>query len=279
MTEKLSNFGSETSDNSSPYDTLAEMPDFETALRAAKQEIKDAAPGRAAGFYHNVRDIQLDFARRNQTLAGEDSKMSEKEFLRWEEAAADELKLAADEEKRGGLTLNQEAEAKDEMVTYRVDTELHKTIEAQAANFYSERDAALRTAIRASDSEDKAKDLAYLNGFYASVAEHLDFKYMTPSDVQDYGPNEYERNRTRAHNETIRHLNGINDLARKYDTRPFTVRNFWTSDLRDRRGQTPAMARVMRYDRDIVEEYYAIAFGDEVKKRENKMRRELSYGF
>ena len=271
MVEKISSESNESSET--PWDSLA------ADLAKTRQEIKEAAPERATRHFKEIREIEVDFARRNASLKADDELMSRKEFEKWEDAVADEVKWGDDEMRRGEMRFGSKAEAMQHMVAYSVDTELHKTIEAQAGNYYYERDAELHAAIKESKSDTAKSDLAFLNGFYPAVAAHLDYKYMTREDVRDYGSDDYERQRTRAHNDAIRYLNGLNGLAYKYGTRPFTARSFWTSDLCDKSAQTPAIARVMRYDRDIVEEYYAIAFSAEVQKREARLARAIERGF
>ena len=248
------------------------------SLRRFREQRAERAPAEATRLFNEVREIQRDFARRSATIQENGETMSKKEFERWEDAFTDEYDAAKREINSAGLNLDAEAEATQHMVTYTQDSELHKTIEAQAGNFYYERYNALRQAIQSSGDEDAEEDLKYLGGFLSSVERHLDYKYMTREEVRDYGPEAYERQRTAAHNNAIEHLNGLNRLAKKYSTRPFTVRNFWPSSIRQKRSQTPAIAKVMRYDRDIVEEYYAIAFSTEVREREAKQRRSERYG-
>ena len=261
MSEKINFDPEDEQDNGGQWEGLAE------AVVQLKQEQKDAAPEKAKSHFEEIRCIEKDFARRNATIASDGGKMSKKEFEKWEDAISDELGYADDQFRIGKMIFRDKAEAMQHMVAYRVDTELHKTIEAQAGNYYFERDRELRAAIKEQGGPNAASDLTLLNGFYPAVAAHLDYKYMSPEDVRDFGSDVYERRRTEAHNDTIRYLNSLNHLARQYGTRPFTVRDFWTSDLCDKRAQTPAIAMVMRYDRDIVEEYYAIAFSSDIKKR------------
>ncbi|MBR2997399.1 hypothetical protein IKF33_03160 [Candidatus Saccharibacteria bacterium] len=223
-----------------------------------------------------VRNYQLLFA---QQLERSDGKLSQKELETWEDLVGDQLTIIQQKINSNNFTLEQEADAKQPMIAYHKEEDLHKTVEAQAANFYPERASALKKAISESDDPDREADLKYLEGYYTSVIKHLDFKYMTGEEVRDYGYEAYERQRTYFHNQTIRHLNGLNNLARKYQTRPFTVRNFWTSDIRDKEEQTPAVSQIMRYDRDIVEEYYGIAFSSEVQKRVYHQQRQNRMGF
>ncbi len=270
MSEKL-DYGRSEEDQETPWDDLT------NAIIRTKQEWKEAALEKAIRHYAEIYDIEMDFAKRNENLALSNGQMSQKEFERWEDAVSDELKLGEEEIQRGEMKLSKKAEAMQNMIAYRVDKELPKTIEAQAGRFYVERDNELRLAIRKTGGPDADEDLTYLNGFYPMVAAHLDYKYMSADEIQDYGVNAYERQRTRVHNDTIRHLNGLNRLSKKYGTRPFTPRDFWTSDLCDKTAQTPAIAAIMRYDRDIVEEYYAIAFKKDVHMREGKAAQRQRY--
>ncbi len=248
------------------------------SLHAFRQKQIEKAPEEAARFFKNIYEIQGDFERRSQIVSEQNSIMSQKEFERWEDAFSFEYNLAQKEINQAHLNLDTIAEATQNMVTSTDDSELHKTIEAQAGNFYYERANNLRKAIQESDDPSAEKDLKCIGDFLSSVERHLDFKYMSPEDVKDYGYSEYEAHRTAAHNDAIEHLNSLNDLAKKYGTHPFTVRNFWTSRLRNKRGQTRAIAKVMRYDRDIVEEYYAIAFSSEVRKRKAAQEHKEKYG-
>ena len=269
-----SNPNSTSNPNTSPKDNQSAEIATES-LRASQQRRAERTPEAAARYFKNARESQEDFAKRLLSIRASGGSMSAKEFEMWEDDFTTWWDIAQDEMSRGNLDFNARAEAEQHVVTSTDDSELYKTIEAQAGNFYFERTKALREAILASDPKTAEQDLAYLNAFPGVVARHLDFKYMTREEIIDYGPSEQDRQRTAAHNEVIRHLNGLNDLARKYGTRPFTVRNFWPSD---ERRKTQAVQKVMRYDRDIVEEYYAIAFSGEVRKREAEQERFRRYG-
>ena len=155
------------------------------------------------------------------------------------------------------------------------DEDLRDTIEAQCGRFYRQRSLALRDAIEKSNNDSKEDDLKLLSGFYLAVYDHLDLRYLSPEEVRyRYGNDykDYDDSRTAAHNNAISYLNTLNDLARKYHTTPFTPRNFWTSKDQD---QTVEMSKRMRFDRDAVEGFYNIAFSEEVRKRERKLRREI----
>ncbi len=250
----------------------------QVALESFKEEaekIMNEAPAKAKKYFAEAREVERAFDDRNKKLAKTNAEMNKKEFECWEDELDFELKLAERQIEIGKMNFNQIGEAKREIVTYFVDTELSKTIEAQAGEYFFDRERELELALRKNGTEEELK---YLHNFYQTINQHLDFKYMTREEMLDYGYDNYEKQRTKAHNDAIRHLNGINDLARKYGTRPFTVRNFWTSDLKEKNAQTDAVAKVMRYDRDIVEEYYAIAFKSDVTRRETKIRKTLELG-
>ena len=235
------------------------------------------APERASDIYKEILSSERYFANRNKKLAAKGETMTKKEFEVWEDDMAFSLKSAQRELRKTDYSVETIAECERHMIYSPNDSDLHETIEAQAGRFFHERLSALREAINASDDENADEDLKYAIDFYSSVMDHLDFKYMTREEQMNYY-GDYEDGRTRAHNNAIRHLNGLNRLAKKYDVRPFTVRDFITSDIRDKKNQTDAVRRMMRYDRDIVEEYYALAFSSEIQKREYQLKRNMEYG-
>ncbi len=255
------------------WDSLADQ------VQSLNTKIKTAAPLNAAERFGDALDAEKAFDRRRGALAENGQEMTEKEFERWEDALADDLNYAEAQLTKNSPSLEDIAEAEQKMIFSTNDQELSKTIEAQAGKFYRSRMQSLREAIQQFGGEDMDADLNSASDFYPAVMEHLDFKYMTPEDIHEYGFDRYENNRTRAHNGAIRQLNKINDLAKKYHVRPFTVRNFWTSDLRRKEAQTPAVAKVMRYDRDLVEEYYAIAFSSESERRRKVQEQQSRFGF
>ena len=97
--------------------------------------------------------------------------------------------------------------------------------------------------------------------------------------IEQYGDDmwslqQFDERRTASHNDAIKHLNYLNDLARKYGTRPFTPRNFWTSQ---NQRQTPAMSSHMSYDRHVFESFYTHAFGKESVDRIRRKHERNSY--
>ena len=250
------------------WEKLTSMAEEFNARQTAK------APEVATNFYKSALEVQQDFGRRIQTIESGGGEMEQKEFEKWEDALSNEIGYAKNELQRTDGSLDTIADCEQAMIFSTNDDDLHKTIEAQAGKFYLDRMSALREAIQASDDEKAKSDLEYAKGFYPAVMKHLDFKYMSDNDVRSYGYDQYDLSRTIAHNNAIKHLNGINDLAKKYHVRPFTIRNFWPSDIRSKKDQTPAVSKVMYYDRKLVEEYYDIAFSSEIEriKRSQEMK-------
>ena len=224
------------------------------------EQNKAEAPGYAEQEADSIKVLDKQFIERRQVIKAEGGEMSEKEFLVWERDYSESWKRLQGHLRDGELySMEDEADVESAMFFTKDEATLHETIEAQAGAYYRDRARALREAIRASDDPHKEEDEDVLYGFFAAVSRHLDYKYMTPEDIRlDYGKDYHEYDQ--------------DDLARKYETTPFTPRQFWTSEKKD---QTPAVSKRMRYDRDVVEEYYAIAFSDEVTKRDRLLARAL----
>ncbi len=264
--------GAEAEKIDSGWDELAKMADdFE------KIQI-EMAPERAKEFSRMALDVEKSFDRRNQYLKDENEEMSEKEFEKWENAFSDEIRYADRELDKTDRTIESEAEAKHAMIYSMKEGDLSKTIEAQAGKFYRARMRRLQDAILESKDEKAKADLIRIHDFYPAVMEHLDFKYMTPAEVRDYGVERHEMQQVRAHNDVIRRLNELNELAKKYDVRPLTPRNFWTSDIRSKDAQTPAVSDMMWYDRNLVIEFYTTAFSSEIQSREMRNEQKERFG-
>lgn len=258
--------------SSNEWDDVAKM-----AKEVWRQET-EKAPDYAADFYRAALDITRDFDRRRQALESEDQKMSKTEFEKWEDALSDELEFAGNELEKTDNTLEIMAESARAMILTTDEHKTYKTIEAQAGNYYHERSAALKQAIESSGRPESEKDLNSIRGFYFAIMDHLDYRYEDPERVFSMGVKEFDKQRTMAHNNVIKHLNELNDLARKYHVRPFTLRNFCPSDARPKEKQTPAVADLMAYDRYSVQSYYTIAFSSEVKRRQAIQERNSRYG-
>ncbi len=209
---------------------------------------------------------------------GDPSKVGREEFLRWEDDFAYSWRLVTSGMRDAMILYNMEESAKaQESMFFTTDEEtLQYTVEAQAGRFFYERAEALTDAIKQDqsiDENERKKRSGLLGKFYQSVNRHLELKYMTPEEKKgEFEGNQYDTTRTMVHNRTISQLNALNDLARSYKLRPFTPRNFWTSENQD---QTPAMKRKMRYDRDVVEEFYGIAFSSIEEAQARKLEKSI----
>lgn len=229
-------------------------------------------------FYRAALDVTRDFDRRRQTLESENQKMSRTEFEKWEDALSDEIGYARKELEKTDNSLETMAECAQYMILTTDEEKTYKTIEAQAGNYYHERSAALKQAIESSGQSESKQDLDSIRKFYYAVVDHLDYRYPMPGEVERRGYEEFEKERTLSHNNLIKAFNDINDLARKYHVRPFTIRNFCPSDAREKKDQTPAVARLMKYDRYVLQSFYIAAFSSEEQQRKAKQERENRLG-
>ncbi|MBR6134048.1 hypothetical protein IKQ38_01025 [Candidatus Saccharibacteria bacterium] len=248
-------------------------------LRADPQR-KESMRGHAM----DIADTEDAFRVRLASIKEKSGEMSKKEFERWEDDYADNWRyLQQDLARMDYDNSSQEAmeyEADVEAAMFSSESHLDEAIEARSGDYYTERSRALRDAINASDEKTKQSDLSLLGSFWSSVAEHLEYRYTTQAELRDqYGDDmwslqQFDERRTASHNDAIKHLNYLNDLARKYGTRPFTPRNFWTSQ---NQRQTPAMSNRMSYDRHVFESFYTHAFGKESVDRIRRKHERNSY--
>jgi hypothetical protein len=260
------------------YKSSNEWEDVAKLAKESWNKESDHATDYAADFYRAALDVTRDFDRRRQALESEDQKMSKTEFEKWEDALSDELEFAGDELEKTDNTLETMAECAQYMILTTDEEKTYKTIEAQAGNYYHERSAALKQAIESSGQSESKQDLDSIRKFYYAVVDHLDYRYPMPGEVERRGYEEFEKERTLSHNNLIKAFNDINDLARKYHVRPFTIRNFCPSDAREKKDQTPAVARLMKYDRYVLQSFYIAAFSSEEQQRKAKQERENRLG-
>ncbi len=237
----------------------------------SKEEIKEEA------IYHSgeIKDSEFSFAKRLTKLEEAGEKISEKELERWEDILASEYKRMEENLELGEIHgIEARTEVLQHMVAYPGEgreEDLRNTIEARSGDCFYERREALKKAADnpGVDEQKKSRVVDLLNKFVSVVYEHIDLKYMDKQDIREqYGDDGhmYEYIRRTAHNNAIKYLNELNDLAKELNVRPFTPRNFLPSDLVDEKHQTGAEKIVFRYDRDIVEEYYAFAFPSATRK-------------
>ena len=245
----------------------------EVGKKAIRQDKIERA-GEEIGFYAGeIRALEYQFRKQlDRSKERGELHIDKEEFSKWEQDYRYLWLRVREQVQRNGLTSAEEATAEQKIIVYTEEADLATTVEAQAGNFFTERERNLLSAIREQGGNEE--DLKVARGFAEAVDDHLDFKYMSPDEIRDYGYDNYESHRTIAHNNAIKQLNNMNRLAEKYGTERFTPRDFWTSEM-PKSAQTPAIARRMRFDRDIVEEYYGIAFRSEAKRREAKLKREM----
>lgn len=202
--------------------------------------------------------------------------IGKKEYEIWERDFHENWTRLQNQVHLGNLDANAEATAEAPMfLSYNDQSVLSRTIEAQAAHFFSERYMELVNAIRSSGDAKAKEDEAIVRGLYGVASEHIAWRTMTVDEIKNYGMKEADRARINSHNEVIRHLNAINDLAEKYNTTRFTARNFWPSN--PDKKQPPAIEHRLRNDRDIVEEYYQIAFEPEYRQAMKRLEDDRRY--
>lgn len=253
----------------------------ELAKKALEQE-KQEAPSLINTEAHSIKRLEEQFAEALDRKASKGEYMSSKELGLWESDLAHSWEkiediISGNDEMENSLA----TQAKAEFPAFQIDptseeypTYISKTIEAQIGRFHHTRAEKLEQAILESNSETKQQDLGAIKAFTKLVLEHIrlktehDEKWETGGDAWE----SYDKHRTKVHNDTIRKLNELNALCEKYGTTRFTPRDFWTSDkLSSDDKDNIAARRRARHDRDIVEEYYAIAFEKEMKESEYKL--------
>lgn len=230
-------------------------------------------------FSENIKDLELGFAEQLQKSQKRGEKeMPKKEFLYWEQELRDEwLRLEKSFDRAGIYDYKEQARLSDSLIpnSYRgVDSpNVFKTIEAQSGNFYDDRRFELLQAINNSDDPEKEKDKEVIREFAGKVFAHVDYVNTDNrfSDVNE--GRSYDISRTAIHDDAIRCLNRLNDLAEKYGTTRFTPRNFWTSDKRSEEVRE-AKDRAI-YDRDIFEAYYYYAFRYDIEQELAKKSRDF----
>ncbi len=270
--EQISLAPENSSESKERYLTQQELAQLALRLREAD---KQAAPDKAREIAFEMNQTQNSFAKQLQRISERGEKrISKAEFEKWEDDYEYDWNRLKKELEVGEI-YSAEAEADVESPLLGIIKEkLTNTIEAQAGNFYDERYQSLMNAIRESDSPSKEKDIEYLHNFRHLVMSHIDYKYIdkynTAENYDSYDSLRNDNLRVNAHNNVIRHLNGMNDLAKKYHTRKFTPRNFWTSNGTK---ETPNVKARILNDRHIVEAYYSIAFSYEIRDYERKMNR------
>lgn len=151
------------------------------------------------------------------------------------------------------------------------------TIEAASGIFYHERAEQLAQVLRAAGADGEA-DLKTMGLTWRKVMNYLEATHDYDLLHEDY--HSYQNGRRAAHNEMIRQLNTLNDLAERYQTPRFTIRNFMTNDFyyEARRDPGRALDHRANYDRESVMAYFALAFQQDFEReRKRGERKERFY--
>lgn len=256
------------------------LPDNPNNFREDRETLEKDA--RAAA--KDMRDTTINFAERLARAEDTDGKIPEADFikweddyrLRWQDIQVDVHEIDAHSDK------SLEARLENPMIPQKYkgkdNPNVYKTLEAQAGQYFDSRYASLIRAINNGPQEDAEAARKITREFNRAVEEHLEWKYMSQEEKEKIPNITYESERTKAHNAVIKAMNEMNALAERYNVRRFTARDFWSSDLVDRRVQTPEIAERMRYDRDIVEAYYDFAYSGEIERRNRRLEREIRSG-
>ena len=155
--------------------------------------------------------------------------------------------------------------------------EPEETIEAASGIFYHERAEQLAQVLRAAGADGEA-DLKTMGLTWRKVMNYLEATHDYDLLHEDY--HSYQNGRRAAHNEMIRQLNTLNDLAERYQTPRFTIRNFMTNDFyyEARRDPGRALDHRANYDRESVMAYFALAFQQDFEReRKRGERKERFY--
>lgn len=236
-----------------------------TRLAAKKQEVNSSANQElefATKFAEIINNTNNAFMEkiRELKLNDQQARMSDQEFLLWEQDYTDLWKNMKEMLKHADTQQEALAEAPI-FAKYYTEEELSRTIEAQAAHYFFERIKSLQEAIINSNSLTSKQELRIINRLPGLVVEHFRLQYLTGEEVRkefSLDDNSYNDTRTAVHNSVIETFNNINNLAIKYQTTPLTPRNYWISNKN--KVVPPPVARRQRYDRDVIKEYCKIAF-------------------
>lgn len=152
------------------------------------------------------------------------------------------------------------------------------TIEASSSIFYADRVSALQSAIRDDTSltpEEAKERNALIRSTWSKVLARIEANQDIAERRKDPEAHFYYCNEL--HDNLIRHLNQLNDLAQSYHLDPFTLRNFITNDRnyvsqRDRNGDYHARVET---DRSIVDYYFRQVFSSDYAKIDYKTSRDL----
>lgn len=195
-----------------------------------------------------------------------DNKISETEFMKWEDEVGGAFFKMKEAEYDACYTSKYEKD-REEMIG---SANSLMTAEVYAANFYEERKEALKQKILQNENpEERDNHLKILGDLHDKVCAHIECKRDFELKSKDVGA--FDEARKNAHNSLIRNMNQINNLADEYRVRRLTFRNFLINDDKNYNAAYDIYLDTdARYDfdRSSVEKYTMIAFDDEYKKAE-----------
>jgi hypothetical protein len=245
------------------------VDNYNKQIAAFREKHKSEAGEEIKYASEQIQDLEYDFRRKLAKLRENNRRyISREEYEIYENDYADYWRIIDSKmdyldyhpEEREGAEFEAYYEAELFPDIDKADAssaEVKDSIEAQAGNFYGERSRALIRAIEASDSDTKEKDLAAVKQFEISIAEHIDYRNDAKNkNVTDW--EKFDKERTKAHNDAIRHFNAINHLAKKYGTKPLFPRDFWTTQIF--KDPTYFMDKKAHFDHYAFQAYYENAF-------------------
>lgn len=251
--ERLSNSNSQNK-NTSAFDGFAERVKREQEFVERRRE----DTRHWARYYVGAEQA---FDRRVK-----DNKISETEFIKWEDEVGGAFFKMKEAEYDACYTSKYEKD-REEMIG---SANSLMTAEVYAANFYEERKEALKQKILQNENpEERDNHLKILGDLHDKVCAHIECKRDFELKSKDVGA--FDEARKNAHNSLIRNMNQINNLADEYRVRRLTFRNFLINDDKNYNAAYDTYLDTdARYDfdRSSVEKYTMIAFDDEYKKAE-----------
>lgn len=230
---------------------------------------RNMAPEMLESSISEMTDIESAF--RKQVLRSEErggDVLSQSEFELWED---DFIKNWNEHEKqlrllsKDGYIRPEDAAKSENPLILTSHKDVGRTVEVYAGHYYQERSASLLESAQNEEQEKTAR--AALKDFANNISRHLEYKYTIMRGMDDAEAVRHYKDRERAHNDAISSLNRLNGLAKQYGVRGFTARNFWTSEGNQ---NNPYVHQRMSCDRDLLEDYAAIAFREEYRKAHKK---------
>lgn len=251
--ERLSNSNSQNK-NTSAFDDFAERVKREQEFVERRRE----DTRHWARYYVGAEQA---FDRRVK-----DNKISETEFIKWEDEVGGAFFKMKEAEYDACYTSKYEKD-REERISMSDRT---VTAEVYAGNFYEERTEILKQKILENPNpKERDAQLKILGDLPDKVCSHIEAE--RDFDLKKIDGRAYLSARKDAHNSLIRNLNEINKLADNYGVRRLTFRNFLTNDDRYDEYKDIYLDTDGRYeyDRSSVEKYMRIAFADLYDQAEN----------